>query len=68
MIPLMATVVMKKAVMITNKHNYSWHYSEPSVLLMKGIEALKKAVRSLHTKSQRVVPVSGWYFDLFFNC
>ena len=39
-----------------------------SKLLTKGIEAFKKAAKSLYTKSQRVVPVSGWYFDLFFNC
>ena len=53
MILLMARVVMKKAVTITNMHNYSCHYSEPSMLPTKGIEALKKAARSLYAKSQR---------------
>jgi hypothetical protein len=59
MISLVATVVMKKTVTITNKHNYSRHYSKRSKLLMKGIEAFKKVAKSLYTKSQRVVPVSG---------
>lgn len=33
-------------VTIMNKHSYLWHYSKPSKLLTKGIEALKKATKA----------------------